>query len=90
MCLPQLIKQYTSAGLQYHLDPRTNEVRWSPPRRARRRPEGEANGASNVAGMDDTVGGTSRGGTQTAGLPPGWERRTTITGREYFVNHLER
>lgn len=36
---------------------------------------------------DSTFGSTSRGGGGGAMLPHGWEQRTTVTGRPYYLNH---
>lgn len=77
----QLVAKYTAAGIKYYLNPRTNEVQWSPSKGQRRRPSAGGGGA------DQSFGGTSRGGGR---LPRGWERRETRTGRAYFVNHEQR
>lgn len=98
-CRPQFLEQYTAAGLRFYLNPRTNDVRWSPPKSRRRDasrgtntaaaagsgPAGVATGA-DASSADTSDSNTSRGGS----LPNGWEVRTTPAGRPYYVNHAQR
>eukprot|EP00752_Nemacystus_decipiens_P004462 g4075.t1 len=89
----QYLEQYTAAGLRFYLNPRTNDVRWSPPKARRRGTTRDTDAASGTArrsgpagNVDMSVSNTSRGGS----LPPGWEMRTTPAGRPYYVNHDQR
>lgn len=95
----QYLEQYTAAGLRFYLNPRTNDVRWSPPKSRRRGASRDTGAAASGGGAavanrrggpagsaDTSVSNTSRGGS----LPHGWEMRTTPAGRPYYVNHAQR
>lgn len=93
----QFQEHYTAAGIKFYLNPRTNEVRWSPPRsrRSHGRPSGtdaaplgnRLAGSVTGGGADTSVSYTSR---SEGGLPQGWEMRHTPAGRPYYVNHDQR
>lgn len=92
---PKFVEQRTAAGLRYFVNPRTKDARWSPPRA--RRHDGAASAAhaapaaaaasSGYGGGGQGVSSTSGASGRTASLPPGWEKRTTANGRDYYVNH---
>lgn len=83
--LCQFQEQYTAAGLRFFVNPKTNAARWSPPKSRRRDAAAAVSGVGD--GMDDSLSSTSKGGGRAAGLPRGWEKRTTPAGRAYYVNH---
>lgn len=84
----QLLEKYTDAGLKYYVNPRTNDVRWSPPKaRGRGASTVTSRSGGGGGGVDESLSTTSKGGGRASGLPTGWERRTTPAGRVYYVNH---
>ncbi|CAM9490348.1 unnamed protein product [Pylaiella littoralis] len=86
----ELLEQFTNAGLRYYLNPRTKDVRWSPPKARGRGSSTVKRGGGGGGGMDESISTTSRWEGQASGLPRGWEARTTPAGRVYYVNHEKR
>lgn len=90
-----MVEQYTAAGIRYYVNPRTQETRWSPPKNRERRRSSDAQGGTTAAGSNaqgalllgsDVDGGIGEA-KETVGLPSGWEKRTTPSGRDYYLNH---
>lgn len=74
----QVLERFTTAGLKYYVNSRTNETHWSPP------------DSAASTGFDESRSSALSGRGQVSRLPPGWERRVTTNGREYYVNHDRR
>lgn len=92
--MPQMLERYTSAGIPFFVNPRTNKRQWSPPRARERFP---TEGAQRL-GMEISGGGYlysnadkgMAGSRSRDDLPEGWQKRTTSSGRSYYANHERR
>ena len=74
----QFLERYTTAGLKYYLNPQTNQTTWSPSRSEKRRRQA----------LDESL--DSSADASVSRLPPGWEKKRTDAGREYYVDHNRR
>lgn len=84
--------KYTTSGIKFYVDPKTQQAQWSPPTVRHARVGGGETYSSSVHQYTAMVGDASGSGGGHAGvaLPGGWEKRVTRGGRDYYVNHDQR